>query len=145
VTVSVTGHLDFWLAGMAGFCRLLTGSQAVDRGLVAPAFGWGSMEVFDQGTFAYLTLSSTGETDDSPWPRYELGVCAYGPGSGELANRVAERILTWEHDRQSMTELWIEVHPVDTGDVPTGQVTIRTRHTQVIVRTALLADDLSGS
>jgi len=44
-----------------------------------------------------------------------------------------------------MTELWIEVHPADTGDVPTGQVAIRKRHTRVIVRTALLADDLSGS
>lgn len=145
MTVSVTGHLDFWLAGMDGFCRLLAGSEAVDRGLVAPAFGWGSMGVFDQGTFAYLTRSPTGETDGSQWPRYELGVCAYGPGSGELANRVADRILAWEHDRQSMTELWIEVHPADTGDVPTGQVAIRKRHTQVIVRTALLADDLSGS
>ncbi|MGH3868991.1 MAG: hypothetical protein ACRDQ4_23310 [Pseudonocardiaceae bacterium] len=101
VTISVTGHLDFWLAGMTGFCRLLAGSQAVDRRLVAPAFGWGSMGVFDQGTFAYLTLSPTGETDASQWPRYELGVCAYGPGSGELANRVADRILAWEHDRQS--------------------------------------------
>jgi protein-L-isoaspartate(D-aspartate) O-methyltransferase len=111
VTISVTGHLDFWLAGMAGFCRLLAGSQAVDCGLVAPAFGWGSMGVFDQGTFAYRTLSPTGETDGSQWPRYELGVCAYGPGSGELANRIADRILVWEHDRQSMTELWIEGPP----------------------------------
>ncbi|MGH3833147.1 MAG: hypothetical protein ACRDRS_22390 [Pseudonocardiaceae bacterium] len=39
-----------------------------------------------------------------------------------------------------MTELWIEVHPADIADVPTGQVVIRKRHTQVIVRTALLAD-----
>ncbi len=140
VTVSATGHLDFWLAGMEGFCRLLAGSQAVDRGLVAPAFGWGSMGVFDQGTFAYLTRSPTGETDGSQWPRYELGVCAYGPSSGELANRVADRVRAWDHDRQSMAELWIEVHPADTGDVHTGQVTIRKRHTRVIVRTALLAD-----
>ncbi|MGH3962425.1 MAG: methyltransferase, FxLD system [Pseudonocardiaceae bacterium] len=145
VMVSVTGHLDFWLAGMDGFCRLLAGSQAVDRGLVAPAFGWGSMGVFDQGTFAYLTLNPTGETDGSPWPRYELGVCAYGPGSGDLAKRVTDRIRTWDRDRRSMTELWIEVHPADTGEVPTGQVAIRKRHTQVIVRTAHLADDLSGS
>jgi len=145
VTVSVTGHLDFWLAGMDGFCRLLAGSEAVDRGLVAPAFGWGSMGVFDQGTFGYLTRSPTGETDGFQWPRYELGVCAYGPDSGELANRVADRVLAWEYDRQSMTELWIEVHPAGTGDVSTGQVAIRKRHTQVIVRTALLADDLSGS
>ncbi|MGQ0775498.1 MAG: methyltransferase, FxLD system [Pseudonocardiales bacterium] len=144
VTVSVTGHLDFWLAGMNGFGRLLVGSQAVDRGLVAPAFGWGSMGVFDQDTFAYLTLNPTGETDSSLSPRYELGVCAYGPGSGELANRVADRIRAWDHDRRSMTDLWIEVHPADAGDVPAGQVVIRKRHTQVIVRTALLTDDLSG-
>ncbi|MGH3874601.1 MAG: methyltransferase, FxLD system [Pseudonocardiaceae bacterium] len=140
VTVSVTGHLDFWLAGMDGFCRLLAGSRAVDRGLVPPAFGWGSMAVFDQGTFAYLTRSPISDTDDSQWPRYELGVCAYGPGSAELASRVVDRIRAWDRDRRSMTELWIEVHPADTGDVPTGQVDIRKRHTRVIVRTALLAD-----
>jgi protein-L-isoaspartate(D-aspartate) O-methyltransferase len=137
------GHLDFWLATMDGFCRLLVQSQAIDRGLVVPAYDWGSMGVFDRDTFAYLTRRPTNHSDGIKHAPSELGVCAYGPGGEELADRVAKRIRAWEHDRQSMTELWIEVHPADTGDELSGQLDIRKRHTRVIVRTALLADDLS--
>jgi protein-L-isoaspartate(D-aspartate) O-methyltransferase len=101
------------------------------------------MGVFDRDTFAYLTRRPTNHSDGIKHAPSELGVCAYGPGGEELADRVAKRIRAWEHDRQSMTELWIEVHPADTGDELSGQLDIRKRHTRVIVRTALLADDLS--
>jgi protein-L-isoaspartate(D-aspartate) O-methyltransferase len=137
-------HLDFWLAAMDGFCRLLVQSRAIDRRLVAPAFEWGSMGVFDWDTFAYLTWRPTNHSDNIKHPRCELGVCAYGPGGEELVGRVANRIRAWEHDRQSMTELWIEVHPADTGDELSSQMTVRKRHTQVLVRIALLANASSG-
>ena len=39
---TVAGEVDFWLAGLDGFFRLLAGSDAVTRsGLVPPAFNWG--------------------------------------------------------------------------------------------------------
>lgn len=134
------GHLDFWLAEMDGFCRLLVQHQAIDRGLIAPAFGWGSMGVFDRDTFAYLTRRPTDQPEGVQQPPSELGVCAYGPGGEELANRIAARVRAWDEDRQSMAGLWIEVHPVDKCGEITCRIAIRKRHTQVIIRTSLLAD-----
>lgn len=137
VSAGVFDHLDFWLVTMDGFCRFLVQSQTFDRGLITPAYNWGSMGVFDRDTFAYLTRRPTTHPDGIKHPPAELGVCAYGPGGEKLANRVADRIRTWDQDRQSIIELWIEAHPADTDDTPTGQVAIRKRHTQIIVRTTL--------
>jgi len=133
----VSGHLDFWLATMEGFCRLIVQSRAIDRGFVAPAFQWGSMGVFDRDTFAYLTRRPDSHADGTRRSPSELGVCAYGPGSGELADRVADRVRAWDRDRRSVTRLWIEVHPAGTGDEPGGQLVIDKRHTRVTVRTAM--------
>ncbi|MGH3813962.1 MAG: hypothetical protein ACRDUV_16170 [Pseudonocardiaceae bacterium] len=70
-------------------------------------------------------------------PPAELAVCAYGPGGEELASRVADRIRAWDRDRRSLTEAWIEAHPADSDNAPSGQLVIPKRHTQVIVRTIL--------
>lgn len=140
----VTGafeHLDFWLATMDGFCRLLVHSDAVDCGLVAPVYGWGSMGVFDRDTFAYLTRQSTNGPNGTKQPLFELGVCAYGPGGDKLASRVGDLVRAWDRDRRSITELWIEAYPADADDPPSGQLVIPKRHTQVIVRTTLWEDD----
>ncbi|MGH3869603.1 MAG: hypothetical protein ACRDQ4_26575 [Pseudonocardiaceae bacterium] len=83
------GDLDYWLATQYDLCRLLTRSS--DHGLVAPVYGWGSMAVRDQETFTYLTKRPAGATGES-----ELGVCAYGPDSEELASRAVERIRALE-------------------------------------------------
>ena len=127
------GHLDFWLAGLDGFARLLVTSQApIDRGFVPPVYDWGSMAVFTQDTFAYLA-----ERPVTPPPAgSELGVCAYGLGARKLAVRVADRIRTWDRDRQSISGLSIEARPAGTGGEPGDLMVIDKHHTRVIVRTA---------
>lgn len=135
----VTGafeHLDFWVATLDGFCRLLVCPEAIDRGLIAPVFGWGSMGLVDRDTFAYLTRRPTFDPNGHE-QLFELGVCAYGPGGEQLASRAAERVRTWDRDRRSMTEIWVEVHPADSDNIPSGHLVIRKRHTQVVVRTTL--------
>jgi protein-L-isoaspartate(D-aspartate) O-methyltransferase len=128
------GHLDFWLATMDGFCRLIVLRQAVGGGFVAPVFEWGSMGVFDGDTFAYLTRRPNGPADGTATT--ELGVCAYGQRGDELAARVADRIQSWNRDRESMTELWIEVHPAGANDQLTGHLMIEKRHSRVLIHTA---------
>jgi protein-L-isoaspartate(D-aspartate) O-methyltransferase len=130
-------YLDFWLATLGGVCRLLVAPGALDRGLIAPVFGWGSMGVFDRDTFAYLTRHTADDPKGAGPPLFELGVCAYGPSGEELASRVADRVRAWDRDRRSITEIWIEAHPVDSDTAPSGHLVIRKRHTQVIVRTTL--------
>jgi protein-L-isoaspartate(D-aspartate) O-methyltransferase len=70
IEVTVTGELDFWLAGQGGFFRLLAGTETARRsGLVPPAFNWGAMGLLTRDSFAYLT-----RRPGRPG-RSELGAC----------------------------------------------------------------------
>ncbi|MGB6163538.1 MAG: hypothetical protein WCF33_09900 [Pseudonocardiaceae bacterium] len=130
------GDLDYWLATQYDLCRLLTRSP--DHGLVAPVYGWGSMAVRDQGTFAYLTKRPAGETGES-----ELGVCAYGPDSEELASRAVERIRSWDTGRKLATQ--IEVYPYGAQAPDSGTLLVADkRHIRVIVRVMPLAARSAG-
>lgn len=111
-------------------------NAAIERGLVAPVYGWGSMAVFGKDTFGYLTQRPDTPASDPAGLRVELGVCAYGPGGAELANRIAGRIRAWGAERRSIASLWIEVHPAGASDPPGGQMVVEKRHTRVVVRTA---------
>jgi len=134
------GHLDFWLATMAGLGRLIVHSRAViDRELIAPVYDWGSMAVLGGATFAYLTKRAGSQADGTQLASSELGVCAYGPASASLAAQVADRVRAWNHDRESVGRLWIEVHPAGTGGSAGDLMVIDKRHTRVTVRTAPLA------
>jgi protein-L-isoaspartate(D-aspartate) O-methyltransferase len=58
---SGVGDLDFWLADLGGFCRLLvTSPDAVGKRLVAPVYEWGSMGVYGRDCLTYLTVRSVG-------------------------------------------------------------------------------------
>jgi protein-L-isoaspartate(D-aspartate) O-methyltransferase len=60
VEVTVTGELDFWLAGQDAFFRLLAGTEAAQRsGLVSPAFNWGAMGLLSSDSFAYPQARTT--------------------------------------------------------------------------------------
>lgn len=130
------GDLDYWLATQYDLCRLLTRSP--DHGLVAPVYGWGSMAVRDQETLAYLTKRPAGEVGES-----ELGVCAYGPASEELASGAAERIRAWDTGRRLATQ--IEVYPYGVPAPVSGTLLVADKpHIQVVVRLVPLADRTSS-
>lgn len=99
------GDFEFWLATMDGFCRLLAQRNAVEQGLVEPMYHWGSMAVFDQDTFAYLTMRKAPRTDDGQ-RTFELGVCAYGPRGEELADCLADQIRRWDRGGRSQAA-WV--------------------------------------
>ena len=116
---------------------------AIDRGFIAPVYDWGSMAVFGPDTLAYLTQRpSNGAVDtvgtDGGRSESELGVCAYGPGSGQLSSRVADQVRAWDRDRRSIARLWIEVYPAGTGGEPGDLMVIGKRHTRVAVRISAL-------
>jgi protein-L-isoaspartate(D-aspartate) O-methyltransferase len=125
--------LDFWLACLDGFCRVLASRDAVDSGrLVAPVFLWGSMGVYDGATIAYLTA-----TEDMS----EVGVCAYGPDGAAVAGRVADRIRAWDADGGQRMQVRVEVWPIDVAPPSEGRLVIDKTHSRVVVHT-LPADDL---
>lgn len=123
--------VDFYLADLDGFCRLIVRDRRViEDGFVEPVNLWGSMGVFDHDTFVYLTRRALDGTEQSG---FELGVCAYGPGSDDLAERVADRLRAWDQDRASTGELRVEVCPLGAGDADGARMIIDKRHNRVIV------------
>lgn len=132
----VRDHLDFWLAELNGFCRILTSTEAVERGrLIAPADPWGSMGVFRGGALAYLTLRPDPAASSAELPFSEFGVCVYGPDSAVLAGRVADQIRDWELEVAELTQLWIEVHPINVAVPSDARLVIDKAHSRVVVRT----------
>jgi protein-L-isoaspartate(D-aspartate) O-methyltransferase len=124
------GEVDFWLAGLDGFFRLLAGSDAVTRsGLVPPAFNWGAMGLLTGDSFAYLTRRP-GRPGHS-----ELGACGYGPRREQLISTYADRIRAFDRDRAKADSLRVEVHPATHAPVPDALMQINKRSTRVIVRT----------
>jgi protein-L-isoaspartate(D-aspartate) O-methyltransferase len=118
--------LDFWLAGLDGFCRVLVSRDAAASGrVVAPLFPWGSMGVFGRGSVAYLTASS----DMS-----ELGVAAYGAAGQALADMVAGRIREWDRAGGQRMSVQVEIHPAGAPPDRAGWLVIGKRHSSVVVR-----------
>jgi len=130
VEVTVTGELDFWLAGQDGFFRLLAGTDAAQRsGLVPPAFNWGAMGLLSSDSFAYLTRRP-GRPGHS-----ELGTCGYGPAREQLTSTYADRIRAFHRDRAQAGRLRVEVLPATHAAVTGALMQIDKRSTRVIVRT----------
>ncbi|KPM56210.1 hypothetical protein ACG83_08625 [Frankia sp. R43] len=133
-----TEHLDFWLATLEGFCRLLVSRAAVEDGrLMAPKGPWGSMGVVEGGTLAYLTTRPTPDSD-AEMPSYEIGACGYGPRAAELAARLAERVRDWDRDGGQRVRLWIEAYLADAGHPELSGVLLAVdkRDSRVLVRLA---------
>ncbi|MFF4990607.1 methyltransferase, FxLD system [Streptosporangium saharense] len=129
-------NLDFWLAALPGFARVIVMGDGVAAGLVRPMYPWGAMGVVDGDTLAYLTMRSTTSGDAPP---YEIGVCAYGPGRDNLVDRLAERVAAWNEEMNGTgDQLWIEVHPHDAEQVPDGMVHVMRRYNQIIVGRELI-------
>jgi protein-L-isoaspartate(D-aspartate) O-methyltransferase len=126
IEVTVTGELDFWIAGLDGFFRLLANGAAVERsGIVPPSFNWGAMGLLSGGSLAYLTRRP-GKPGHS-----ELGACGYGPAREQLVSAYTDRIHAFSHAQAGT--LRIEVHPLTHAPVPGALMQIEKRNSCVIV------------
>jgi protein-L-isoaspartate(D-aspartate) O-methyltransferase len=113
---SALPDLDIWLAGLGSLTRLI--DRRPGHGLArATGQGGGLAVLNDSGdTLAYLTFRA-GPGEAAP---LELGVCAYGPDSDQLADRVVGRIEAWA-DEQPATRTTIETYPIGTGAPEPGE------------------------
>jgi protein-L-isoaspartate(D-aspartate) O-methyltransferase len=132
----VTSHygafadLDFWLAQVPGFARVLMTGGGVQAGLVRSQHEWGSMGAVDGRALAYLTTRPAAEMPNA----LEVGVCGYGADAADLCARLVERINAWDREMNNTDEqLWIEVHPADARDVPDGLFQVRGRYNRIVV------------
>jgi len=123
--------LEIWLAGLGSLTRLI--NRRPGHGL-APATGQGgSLAVLNEtgDTLAYLTFRrGTGETTPP-----ELGVCAYGPDSDKLADRVVGRIKAWAGEQPAVNPT-IEIYPIGTASPAISDTLLTTgkEYTLVAIR-----------
>lgn len=125
VRFAVPEVLEFWLARMDGFCRVLVSRDAVEAGRVAaPVFPWGSMGVLRKGTVAYLTVAP----DMS-----EVGVSAYGPDAQALAGEVAARVRDWDAAGGPGMTVRVEVHPPGVSAPPGAWLVLDKKDSRVVI------------
>ncbi|MFD9965051.1 methyltransferase, FxLD system [Amycolatopsis sp. NPDC058986] len=131
-----TEHLDFWLATVDGFCRILVSRAAVDDGrLMEPKGPWGSMGVAEGASLAYLTTRSSPH-GDAETPSQEIGVCGYGPRSADLATRLAERVRDWDRDGGQRVQVRIDAQLAGTvrEELPGVLLAVDKRDSRILVR-----------
>src|SRR5690606_35980524 len=121
--------LDFYVADLDGFCRVLASPSVADRGLIAPVNGWGSMGAATQQALGYLTKRTS---LDNPYLD-ELGVCAYGPGAAGMLGQLTERVKRWGRTRDSIAGVRIEIHPARQGEAAGALMSVDKRHSRVVV------------
>jgi protein-L-isoaspartate(D-aspartate) O-methyltransferase len=128
---TVLADLDLWLAAHvtdAGqqFVVLTAQQEAVDAGLVSPAWRFGTPAALHDGTFCYR--SALRWTDDL----FDVGARAHGPNAAAAARRMVEHMRAWL-DAGSPAPV-LHVLPADTPDgaLPAGTV-LDKRHSRVVL------------
>ncbi|GAB1641490.1 methyltransferase, FxLD system [Krasilnikovia sp. MM14-A1259] len=128
---TILADLDLWLAARitdAGqqFVVLTAQQEAIDAGLVAPAWRYGTPAALHDGSFCYRSALTW--TDDL----FDLGARAHGRDAGAAAERMVEHMRAWL-DAGSPSPL-LHVLPAGTpdGDLPAGTV-LDKRHSRVVL------------
>jgi protein-L-isoaspartate(D-aspartate) O-methyltransferase len=129
---TVLADLDLWLAARlitAGqrFVVLTARQDAVDAGVVAPAWRFGTPAALDNGTFCYRSALRWTADD-----MFDLGARAHGPGAAAAAARMVKHMRAWL-DAGSPSPV-LHVLPLDTpdGDLPAGTV-LDKRHSRLVL------------
>ncbi|MEV6984695.1 methyltransferase, FxLD system [Sphaerisporangium sp. NPDC051017] len=119
---------DLWLATtMPGFCLITCSQQAIDDGVVALPWQFGTPAFVDGPNLTYR-----------PKPRkvndevYEFGAFAHGPRAQETAQLLADQIAAW--DRAGRPAPRLSVRPAGTpdADLPDGYV-LDKRHSRLVI------------
>lgn len=122
--------LDFYLADMDGFCRVLAKSSITDRGMAEPLNGWGSMGVATAEALAYLTKRASTVNKNL----FELGACAYGPAAQTVLEELTGRIDRWMTARDTTSGIRVDVCPAGKGETADALMVVDKRHSRVVVR-----------
>jgi protein-L-isoaspartate(D-aspartate) O-methyltransferase len=128
---TVLADLDLWLAVRLTaeadqFVVLSAQQEAVDAGVVAPAWRFGTPAVLHGGSFSYR--SALRWTDDM----FDLGACAHGSDAAAAAGRLVEHMRAWVDAGQPSPVLHVLPARTPDGDLPAGTV-LDKRHSRVVL------------
>jgi protein-L-isoaspartate(D-aspartate) O-methyltransferase len=130
---TVLSDLDLWLA--AGLTReaeaqqfvVLTAQEpAIESGIVAPSWRFGTPAVLRDGTLAYRSaLRWTGRL-------FDLGAYAHGTGAVAAAGRMVDHMRAWVDAGSPPPRLLVLPAHTPDGDLPDGAV-VDKRHSRVVL------------
>ncbi|MFJ1599639.1 methyltransferase, FxLD system [Streptomyces sp. NPDC088261] len=95
----------------SGLIRMLF-PQSAKGGLLADDPYPSSTAAVDKGAVTYLARRLSEQRTPEGGKLWEFGVFGHGPGSEELAVRVADAIRTWDHEYRGL-EPTFEIHPLE--------------------------------
>ncbi|WP_426638065.1 methyltransferase, FxLD system [Planosporangium sp. 12N6] len=128
---TVLADLDLWLAARitdAGqqFVVLTAQQEAIDAGLVTPAWRFGTPAALHDGSFCYRSaLSWTGDL-------FDVGARAHGRDADATAEQMVEHMRAWVDASGPSPVLHILPAGTPDGDLPAGTV-LDKRHSRVVL------------
>ncbi|WP_371783274.1 methyltransferase, FxLD system [Streptosporangium subroseum] len=120
---------DLWLAAtLPGFFLITASQQALDDGVVALPWQYGTPAFVDGPNLAYRTKPRPVDDDGAS---FEFGVFAHGPQAEQTERSLADQIATWNQAGRPVPRL--SVHPAGTSDadLPDGYV-LNKRHSRLV-------------
>ncbi|MGW0802825.1 methyltransferase, FxLD system [Nonomuraea sp. NPDC002799] len=119
---------DLWLAAtLPGFSLITASQQALDDGIVALPWRYGTPAFVDGPNLAYRPKPRPLDGDV-----FEFGAFAHGPRAEQVARRLASEIAAWDSAGRLSPRL--SVHPAGTPDaeLPGGHV-LEKKHTRLVI------------
>lgn len=129
---TVLADLDVWLATRVTaegqqFVVLTAQQEAVDAGVVAPAWRFGTPAALHNGTFCYRSTLRWSDDD-----MFDLGARAHGPGAAVTAGRMVEQMRAWLDAGSPSPVLHILPAGTPDGGLPAGTV-LDKRHSRIVL------------
>jgi protein-L-isoaspartate(D-aspartate) O-methyltransferase len=128
---TVLADLDLWLATRLTretpeFVVLSAQEAAVESGIVAPAWRFGTPAILNEGTFCYRSaLRWTGRF-------FDLGAYAHGPQAAAAVGRMVEHMRAWVDAGSPPPVLYVLPARIPDGDLPEGTV-LDKRHSRLVL------------
>lgn len=129
---TVLADLDLWLAARltaAGqqFVVLTAQQEAVDAGVVAPAWRFGTPAALHDGTLCYRSALQWADDDT-----FDLGARAHGGDAAAAVQRLVEDMRAWLDADSPSPVLHVLPQGTPDGSPPTGTV-LDKRHSRVVL------------
>jgi protein-L-isoaspartate(D-aspartate) O-methyltransferase len=128
---TVLADLDLWLAARITdtgqqFVVLTAQQEAIEAGLVSPAWRYGTPAALHDGSFSYR--STLRWSDDL----FDIGARAHGPHAGAAAEQLVAHMRAWLDAGSPAPVLHVLPAGTPDGDLPAGTV-LDKRHSRVVL------------
>jgi protein-L-isoaspartate(D-aspartate) O-methyltransferase len=129
---TVLADLDMWLAAGPGsdaaqFAVLTAEQEAVDAGIVAPGWRFGSPATLGDGTLCYRSALRWSQDR-----MFDLGARAHGPDAVAAVGRLSGQMRAWADAGTPAPVLHVLPPQTPDGDLPAGTV-LDKRHSRLVL------------